>query len=90
MKTDFKESRAMAANIEFIARFHHLNRQKLAAVMGISESVLFNRIKDPETFRLEELERLTVWSTRHGYAVSLAQICQPFIPAKVAAAEVPA
>ena len=89
-KEVFKESAAMAANIDFIARIHKLDRKKLAAVMGISETVFYNRLSAPETFRLEELERLVMWSTKRGFPVSLAQICKPFIPANIEAVEVPA
>ena len=89
-KTEYPQSRAVAANIEYIARTHRLDRKKLAAVMSISESVLYSRLNNPETFRMEELERLAAWSTKRGFPVLLAQMCKPFVPAKVDPMEVSA
>ena len=89
-KDVFRESSAMSANLIFLARIHGLERKKLASVMGISETVFYNRMNAPETFRLEELERLAQWSTKRGYPVTLAQMCKPFEPARIDAAEVPA
>ena len=89
-KLNNRQSDAVGANIDFIARIHHIDRKKLASVMGISETAFYKRMKDPETFRMGELERLIVWSTKRGYPVSLAQICEPFVPASVEAKEVPA
>ena len=89
-KEVFKESSAMSANLLFLAKIHGMDRKKLATVMGISETVFYNRMNAPETFRLEELERLAAWSTKRGYPVTLAQMCKPFVPAKIDAAEVPA
>ena len=80
-KESFKQSQAMVCNVEFLARMFGLSRPKLAAVMGISASVLYARLCQPENFQLKELERLAAWSTKKGYPVTLAQILRPFVPA---------
>lgn len=84
---EFKQSRAVPANIEYLATRFKLNREKIAAIMAISVSALYNRMVNPETFRLDELERMATWATKHGYNVSLAQLTKPFVPAPVKSAE---
>ena len=87
---DFRQSKAVYANIEYIAARFGLDRTKLAAVMSISDSVLYKRIPNPETFRLEELERLAAWSTKHGFPVTLGELLTPFVVSKQKPVEVSA
>jgi len=89
-KNDYRQSQAVVCNIDFIAHTFRIKRDKIAEIMGLSYSVFYKRIANPEEFRLEEIERLANWATKKGMTVSLAQMCRPFVPAKVDAAEVSA
>lgn len=84
-RNDYRQSEAVVCNIDFIARTFKIKRDKIAQIMGLSDSVFYKRIANPEEFRLEEIERLANWATKKGLPVSLAQMCRPFVPANVEA-----
>ena len=82
-RNEFRQSQAVVCNIDFIAHTFKIKRDKIAQIMGLSYSVFYKRIANPEEFRLEEIERLADWATKKGLTVSLAQMCRPFAPANV-------
>lgn len=82
-RNEFRQSQAVVCNIDFIAHTFKIKRDKIAQIMGLSYSVFYKRIANPEEFRLEEIERLADWATKKGMTVSLAQMCRPFVPANV-------
>ena len=87
---EFKQSAAIVANIEYIAARFGLSRKKLAAAMEINDSTLYHRMLSPETFRLEELERMATWATKHGFPVTLGELITPFVVARQKPVEVSA
>lgn len=89
-RNDYRQSEAVVCNIDFIASIFKIKRDKIAEIMGLSYSVYYRRIANPEEFRLEEIERLANWATKKGLPVSLAQMCSPFVPANVNAVGVSA
>lgn len=90
MAKQFNQSKAVAANIDFLIRYFNLDRKETASIMGLSSATFYNRFSNPTTFQIGELELLAAWATKHGFEVTVAQLCRPFRPVKVDPVEVSA